>query len=237
MRLTRRDALAALAAAGVTVGGGVVLTEAAADGEVAGVDVPFGSGGDGPDDDESGDGAAPTLDDAALATLTAVAAVVYPSEVEGIDGFVETYVDGRLLDDPDREAGLARALADLDDVARDWTDERFVDLDADRRDSLLSALAVDTTEPDPDGRIEERIRYYVVNDLLYALYASPAGGELVGTPNPVGHPGGYRTALSPDERRSDPAETRDPTATLERADGSVPRFADEDDDAWGGEGD
>jgi hypothetical protein len=34
------------------------------------------------------------------------------------------------------------------------------------------------------------VRYYVVNELLLALYASPTGGELVGIENPQGHPGG-----------------------------------------------
>jgi hypothetical protein len=37
------------------------------------------------------------------------------------------------------------------------------------------------------------VRYYVVNELLYALYTSPTGGELVGIENPQGHPGGHES--------------------------------------------
>jgi hypothetical protein len=61
-------------------------------------------------------------------------------------------------------------------------------------------LGVRTAEPDPDGTDVERVRYYVVNELLFALYSSPTGGELVGLENPQGHPGGidsYRRG--PDE--------------------------------------
>ncbi|MEA5408870.1 hypothetical protein VB773_15715 [Haloarculaceae archaeon H-GB2-1] len=47
-----------------------------------------------------------------------------------------------------------------------------------------------TAEPNPDGTTAERVRYYLVNEPLYALYASPTGGTLVGIENPQGHPGG-----------------------------------------------
>jgi hypothetical protein len=51
-------------------------------------------------------------------------------------------------------------------------------------------MGVHTADEDPDGTTAERIRFYVVNELLFALYASPAGGRLVGIENPQGHPGG-----------------------------------------------
>ena len=48
----------------------------------------------------------------------------------------------------------------------------------------------DRAYPDPAGTAPQRIRYYVLNGLLYALYASPRGAELVGSTNPEGYPGG-----------------------------------------------
>jgi len=51
-------------------------------------------------------------------------------------------------------------------------------------------MSVDTADPVPDGDDVERVRYYVVNELLFALYSSPTGGELVGLENPRGNPGG-----------------------------------------------
>lgn len=200
MKLTRRDALAALSAAGVAVGGGVVA-DRVVDDETLGDDL-LGS----ETDDES------TLDESARQTLVAVAEVVYPSELDGVAEFVETYTEGRLAADESRRASVATALAELDEVSREWESTAFTDLDPEARDELLRELAVDTADPDPEGLLPGRVRYYVVNDLLYALYASPTGGELAGTPNPIGHPGGYRTQLSPEYQRASPAETRDPTA-------------------------
>jgi hypothetical protein len=37
------------------------------------------------------------------------------------------------------------------------------------------------------------VRHLVVNDLLYALYASPTGARLAGLENPPGHPGGIES--------------------------------------------
>jgi hypothetical protein len=54
-------------------------------------------------------------------------------------------------------------------------------------------MNADTLEPDPRGSDEQRVRYFVVNELLFALYASPTGGELVGIENPQGHPGGIQS--------------------------------------------
>jgi len=67
------------------------------------------------------------------------------------------------------------------------------DLSVADRDSLLREVGADTAPPDPDGTNAERVRFYVVNELLYALYTSPTGGELVGIENPQGHPGGTDT--------------------------------------------
>jgi hypothetical protein len=183
MDLSRRDALAALAAAGTAgVAGAAVL-----------------------DDDTSGAADVETADtslaDDTLAALVAVAETVYPVEADGIEPFVGTYVDGRIADDPDRREGVVTAVADLDATARDWFDAPLADLDRSTRDRLLRDLGVDVADPDPEGYLSERARFYVVNELLYAFYASPTGGRLVGIENPVGHPGGtesYRRARMED---------------------------------------
>jgi hypothetical protein len=162
MELTRRDALAALAAGGVAVGAGV-FEEAWRDDATA----AFGAH--------------------ERETLLAVAGVVYPSALEGVDSFVDAYLRGR-TNRPEYAEGAAGAVATLDDHAGAWYGDAFVDLD--EPESLLRELGADTAEPDPDGSPAERVRYYLVNELLFALYASPTGGELVGIENPQGHPGG-----------------------------------------------
>jgi hypothetical protein len=173
MELTRRDATAALAAIGA-----------------AGA---IGIGASRLDDNRSerpDNGADSPVDEERIReALSAAAAVVYPEAVSGTDAFVETFLDGR-LDRPDHAAGLDEAVAELDDRATSWYGDRFVALSVADRGSLLREVGADTADEDPDGTAAERIRYYVVNELLLALYASPTGGELVGIENPQGYPGG-----------------------------------------------
>ncbi|PSP54512.1 hypothetical protein BRC82_10035 [Halobacteriales archaeon QS_1_67_19] len=175
MELTRRDAVAALAASGVAVGGGAVLA---------------GNPFDPPAEDDAAVTAESADPQRRLDALLAVADVVYPSDVSGVDEFVRRYVVGRVEDRPARREGMVAALETLDEYARRWHDESFVDVDAETRAELLDQLGVDTADPDPDGADRHRVRYYLVNELLYALYSSPTGGELVGIENPQGHPGG-----------------------------------------------
>ena len=123
-------------------------------------------------------------------TLVAVAAVVYPDEVTGLEAFVDAYARRRAATDDEHARGVRAAVAELNDRAEAWYGAPFAALSADDRDSLLREVGADTAEEDPAGTTAERVRYYVVNDLLMALYASPTGGELVGIENPQGHPGG-----------------------------------------------
>ena len=167
--LTRRDALAALATAGVATGTTALTWDRLNDTD--------GSTG-------------PTLTDHDRELLDAVATVVYPSEVSGIPEFVETYVVGRITDDPDRLAGTSDALDYLDSYAQQWYDGSYLDLSEQRQSTVLNAMGADVSEPDPDGSDVEQLRFYLINELLYALYTSPTGSRLVGLENPQGHPGG-----------------------------------------------
>jgi hypothetical protein len=169
MELTRRDALAALASAGVVVGGGVAALARE----------PVELDGDGPDGET------------VQSVLVAVAEIVYPSAVSNVPAFVESYSPTRLRERPDYRDGVVEAVAELEANAAVWLDaDSFLALDTESQERLLVQLGVRSAEPDPDGTTAERLRYYLVNELLFALYASPTGGELVGIENPQGHPGG-----------------------------------------------
>lgn len=179
IELTRRDAIAALAAAGVGVGGGMTLLDDREAVRSGPADSGTAAGGE----------AAGSVGDHERETMVAIAEVVYPSAVSGLDPFVGTYLDGKA----DREGFpgvLSRAVADLDTYATDWHGDQVVGLDPPTREALLREVGVDTADPDPTGTPAERIRFAVVNELLFALYASPTGGRLVGIENPQGHPGG-----------------------------------------------
>jgi hypothetical protein len=167
MELTRRDAVAALAAAGVAGGGAYLATGGSNRGA------------------KSNDGS-----DDIVETATALAPVLYPSEVDDAEEFVRTYVTGRIEDDDDHRNGMADAVAVLDGYANDEFESNFRELSPEQGDQLLTDVGLDRIRPDPVGSDLERIRFYLVNELLYALFSSPTGGELVGTENPPGHPGG-----------------------------------------------
>lgn len=166
MKLTRRDAVAALAAAGVTGGGATLLTD---------------------DQEESTDS---PLSDDAVATLVAAAEVLYPSDVDEVDAFVGRFVRTRAADDRSRAARVAATVAYLEEYTDAWFDAAFTDLAPATREKALERMGADTADPNPEGSDVERVRYYVVNELLFALYSSPTGGKLVGLENPRGHPGG-----------------------------------------------
>jgi hypothetical protein len=184
MELTRRDALAALAASGVAVGTAAVLDDDLAD--------AFGR--------NAADASDPAPEER-MDSLLALAEVVYPSQLSGVEEFVRAYALGRVEDRPDYREGMVQALSTLDDYARTWHDAEFRALDPETRESVLDQMGVDTADPDPKGGDSARVRYYLVNELLYALYSSPAGGKLVGIENPQGHPGGtgsYRRGPNPE---------------------------------------
>lgn len=187
MELTRRDAIAALAALG-------------------GAGVGYGAYRQ----SQQSSAAAVADDETVKKTLVAAAEVLYPSAVEGIEPFVREFIEGRLdgadradqwLDGPDEDqsavdpepasdGGLHETVTTLNTLSQEWHDQSFASLSPSARDRLLHEIGADTAEEVPDGTIAERVRYYVVNELLLALYTSPTGGELVGIENPQGHPGG-----------------------------------------------
>lgn len=190
MQLSRRDALAVLAGTGI-VGGSV----GAALSRAVGRDGPGALGGParpGPTDGPGGNDIPADLDEI-RETLVAVAELVYPSTVTGIPAFVETYSLGRIRDRASYREGVADATRTLDEYARDWYDAPFADLDEANRDDVLRRMGADAADPAPDGIDAQRVRFYVVNDLQYALYTSPTGGKLVGIENPQGYAGGTRS--------------------------------------------
>jgi hypothetical protein len=171
MELSRRDALAALSSAGIVVGGGAAVLARDA--------ISF-------EEDTDGPSAVSVIE-----TLDAVARIVYPSALDGVGEFVESYSATRIDERPAYAAGVRESVASLDDYTRVHADaDRFVALPREKQEIQLQRMGVESAEPAPDGTTAERIRYYLVNELLFALYSSPTGGRLVGIENPQGHPGG-----------------------------------------------
>ena len=171
MELTRRDAMLAF------VGGGAVVSAAVVDEAIA----------------NSAEGVTKTD----LETLEALAEVLYPSPVEITREFVETSVLGLDMIDDGYLAGLSEALSAVRTTSRLETGRRFASLDAELRDGVLRATGAAQAYADPEGTVAQRVRYYIVDGLLYTLYATPKGARLVGNPNPKGYPGGTEIYQGP----------------------------------------
>jgi hypothetical protein len=58
-------------------------------------------------------------------------------------------------------------------------------------------MGIDVVDSDPEGSDTEQMRFYLVNELLFALYTSPTGAKLAGIENPQGHPGGTTSYQQP----------------------------------------
>ena len=173
MELSRRDLAKALGAVGLGVGAGVGVQQLREDGEAEPPSGPF--------------------EETDLATLVAVGRVVYPSEIEGVESFVRRFAQTRASARPDHAREVTAAIEYLNTYSETLDDTPFRALSPDRQAAMLQQMGADTADPDPDGSDVERVRYYLVNDLLFALYSTPTGGELVGTENPMGHPGGTQS--------------------------------------------
>lgn len=131
-------------------------------------------------------------DDPFAETVAALAATVYPSEIETDGEFVRTYLAGRLEGERARYDYVMTAFDTLDEHAMRLYSREFTDIRPDRREAVLRDLGVDAAAADRDGPVPERIRY-LVDELLFVLYTSPTGGRLVGNENPTGHPGGLES--------------------------------------------
>lgn len=160
MKLTRRDALSALAAAGITSTTGC-----------AGL---------------SGS----TADASPMETLVGVADVLYPSEVEVTEEFIETFMFGRITDKAEYRERLTAGIETLNALAADEFGSAFLGLGADERVALFAETKLRSGASVHDGGDIEQVNYHILDELLFALYSSPRGGELVGNPNPRGFPGG-----------------------------------------------
>ncbi|MGM0717387.1 MAG: hypothetical protein ACQET5_09460 [Halobacteriota archaeon] len=180
IHLTRRDALAVLG----TLAGGTTAGLAAADGDQT--------------SDPGMDGET-VATDRRVATATAVAEVVYPSTVDVDREFVETYLFGRTEPQAGHFDGVAKAIDAVDRLSRArYGVPMRSSSPADRR-RVLDGLGVRAVHSRPEGTTAEQVRHYLVNDLLYALFTHPKGGDLIGVSNPPGHFGGRSAYQGGDE--------------------------------------
>ena len=181
MKLTRRDALKALAVGGGAAGGSLAVSEILVS--------------------ETAQRNNPSVSSQDVETLQAVADVVYPSEVTVTPEFIETYTNR--LDD-DRVSSLTTTISQLDRITTTTYGDRFSELPSrTRREQALRSLGVHRVPSRADGTLPERVRYHLVNSLLYALFTTPKGSMLAGIENPRGHGGGFAPYRKTNTQSSD----------------------------------
>lgn len=168
MKLTRRDALFAVAAG--SVGGGTVEYAATATDNTTQREIE------------------PRLNSDEISILLSVSELVYPSEVTVTADFISAYV-GLLAEDHRRRFRVT--VQDLDTHSKSVYGTTFGNLSIEKRAALFREMGIGRIHPRRKGSVAARVRYFLVNGLLYALFTSPKGGQLFGIANPIGHPGGY----------------------------------------------
>lgn len=162
MELTRRDAVTALTAAGITATAGCA-----------------GLTGDGGGDAEP------------KAVLVGLADVLYPSDVEPTAEFIETFLYGRISDEESYREELTAGIETLNRLAADEQGGAFHTLSADQQVAVIENTDLRSGPSEPDGSDVARVNYYLLDELLFAFYSSPTGGELIDNKNPRGYPGGF----------------------------------------------
>ncbi|WP_277542814.1 gluconate 2-dehydrogenase subunit 3 family protein [Haloarcula laminariae] len=123
-------------------------------------------------------------------TATAVAAAIYPTSVAVEESFVENAVFRRVEPTSGHFEALVDSIEAVDSHARARFGGSVTELSPATRRRVLTSMGVTAVHPMPEGTTAERVRFYLVNDLLYALFTSPRSRPLTGIENPPGHPGG-----------------------------------------------
>ena len=173
MKLTRRDAIGALGAAGITA--------------LAGCESLTGGGPGEETASETGTGdTVPSM-----SSMAALADVLYPSDTEVTEEFLETYLYGRMVDEEAYRSEVEAGIETLDSLAGNAHGSPFAQLSAEQRVGLIENTDLRSGDSVEDGTDVQRVNYHLIDELLFAFYASPTGGELVGNLNPRGFPGGY----------------------------------------------
>jgi len=125
-----------------------------------------------------------------VSTLHAMTEVVGPTSVDVDREFVRTHVLERSHIQPRYYRRASAATSELDARARLEYQRAFTDLSVADRKAVLRTLGVPVAHANPTGTVTQRIRYYLVDEVLYVLYSHPLGGRAVGVENPPGYPGG-----------------------------------------------
>jgi hypothetical protein len=119
-----------------------------------------------------------------------MARAIYPSSFPVDESWVENRVFGRVEPTEGHFDQLVAAIEAIDAHARARFGGPVTSLSEGYRRGVLQSMGVTEVHATADGTTAERVRFYLVNDLLYVLLTAPESSDLTGIVNPPGHPGG-----------------------------------------------
>jgi hypothetical protein len=120
--------------------------------------------------------------------MVTVADAVYPGDPEQFRPVVRSYTT-RLGDS--RRGELLGTLSELDRISSRHAGSPFRTLAGPEATRLLERLGVNRVQSRRQGTLSERVRFHLVNSVLYAILTDPAGTGRFDIDNPAGYPGGF----------------------------------------------
>ena len=122
-----------------------------------------------------------------IESLLTVAGIVHPAESEAFEPVLSSYLN-QLSDS--RTQSILETIAELNKISRRRLGRPFHILSRNEAEQLFTILGVNRVQAAPNGTLAERIRFHLVNSVIYALMTNPNGTREFEIQNPVGYPGG-----------------------------------------------
>ncbi len=141
-----------------------------------------------------------SLSERQVQKLLTIVDVVYPSsDPRQFEPTVRNYVDSL---PEERRQILLGTLAELDRITADALGQPLGAASTPGVIMVMKRIGVDRVQSKPRGMLAERIRFHLVNSIMYALLTEPRVTRSFGIDNPVGYPGGFSSYISGESEQS-----------------------------------
>lgn len=122
-------------------------------------------------------------------TIQSVAEVVCPSPIRVNDDLITLIVE---FIPETRHPLLSTTCFELNEYSLKTYGAQYYQIDSvPARDKILRQLGVHRVHSNSTGLFPQRVRYHLVNTILYVIFTHPVGSSIVGQTNPVGFAGGF----------------------------------------------
>lgn len=127
------------------------------------------------------------LSDRDLEVLLAIADAIHPTEPTRFRSPLVRYLEEK---SDQRRGELQYTRIEFDQLAVRRTGAGFVSMNARQARLFLHTIGVSRVQSQRKGTLVERIRFHLLNTVLYVTMTDPAGTAIFDISNPIGYPGG-----------------------------------------------